>query len=228
LTHNETLYVFNVNDLPKISREKYDRLTPENQEAIAKKANAIGERPQQRLIEAMLVEQNRKLRKEGKKPPVVTKTNADADNEKIKQALDEKISQLPAKSQKVVHEILTGYVAAIQKDVKTATDNAFKQREDFLNEREQKLNVLEANLNRQRTQLWLVVEEDDLKILRSFCHPDKHQDEDTRAKAHKAQLIVQKLMDVYDRGILRDQVANEKKRAASRKRFEEMRKNAGY
>jgi hypothetical protein len=229
MINNENLYVFKADDLPKISRKKYDRLTPENQQAIADKAHAIGGRPQQRIIEAMLVEQNNTSRKEGNKPFKASKPIDEIiANEAAKEFLDERINQLPAKSQKVVHEILTEYTECLRKDVKSATDEAFKQREEKLNAREEKLNVLDANLNRQRTQLYLIVEEADLKLLRSFCHPDKYQDKETQDKAHKAQLVVQKLLDTYDRGILRDQVANEKKRMESRKRYEALMKNAGY
>jgi hypothetical protein len=229
LINNENLYVFKPDDLPKIARQKYDQLTDANKQAVADKAKAIGSRPQQRIIEGILSDQQNTLRKEGGKPLKAPKPiDASVANEAAKELLDERINQLPAKSQKVVHEILTEYTECLRKDVKEATDDAFKQREEKLNAREEKLNVLDANLNRQRAQLYLVVDEVDLKLLRSFCHPDKYQDKETQDKAHKAQLIVQKLMDTYDRGILRDQVANEKKRAASRKRWEAMQERAGY
>jgi hypothetical protein len=155
-------------------------------------------------------------------------TRAEKVNEAAKEALDVRIEALPKSGQKVVTDILTEYMACMRRDIDAATDAAFKQRKEFLDDREEKLNVLESHLDRQRAQLYLVVEEDDLKLLRSFCHPDKYQDKDTQDKAHKAQLVVQKLMSTYDKGILRDQVANEKKRAASRKRWEAMQERAGY
>jgi hypothetical protein len=229
ITNEETpeprsTYSFTPDELPKIAREKFDRLTDANKQAVADKANVNGTRPLQRSIEAVLEEQNRVAKKTGVKP-VVTQL---VSNEVAKEALDARIGKLPKAGQKVVEDIITEYLECLRKDIDAATDAAFKQREAFLDDREEKLNVLEAHLDRQRSQLYLVVEEEDLKLLRSFCHPDKYQDKETQDKAHKVQLIVQKLMSTYDRGILRDQVANEKKRAASRKRWAEMQERAGY
>lgn len=112
--------------------------------------------------------------------------------------------------------------------VKSKIKEATQQRETQLDEREEKLNILDANLTRQRASLHLVIDENDLKSLRLFCHPDKYQDQETKDKAHKVQLIVQKLFNNYDKGILRDQVANEKKQVTSRTRYKTMMDNAGY